>query len=266
MRKQVMIGSLVLTLAVLLASGFAYANPRVSLVPQGFGFKGIDSVKVGENVIFQMYFVNDENLKFMFAHGFRIYSPDGAVWSGPVRLDTTTGLIPSSNFDLALKGQVRRGGGEDTLGTIGAIIYTDGIPAYFNGPSFSIHIGSFSESDIGKHICIDSSWYWPGNEWQWLTPQSAGLIKRIPDWTGPYCFTIIRCCNGMSGDLGAVGTDNYIPDIGDLGRIIDYLFGGKLMSTCPGEVDLDRSGAIDINDMQKLTDFLFESQQLPSCP
>ena len=267
MRKQVLIGSLILTVAVLLASGLAFANPRVSLVHQGFGYKGFDSVRVNEDIIFQLYFVNDENLNFNFALGFRIYSPDGAVWSGPVSLDKTTGLIPASNFDGALVGLVSHGIGVDTIGVGGIYMQGEGLPAYFNGPAFSFHIGSFSEADIGKQICVDSTWFRPVNNWKWVGMNyDIGQVTKYPDWTGPYCFTIVRCCNGMSGVLGAVGTDNYIPDISDLGRIIDFLFGGIPMSTCPGEVDLDRSGSVDINDLQRLTEFLFASQQLPSCP
>ncbi len=264
MRRAVITALVVVAAAMLLAPLASHANPRVSVVHQGFGYKGTDSVRVNEDVIFQLYLNNDENFNFMVQHGFRIYSPDGAVWSGPVRWDTLAGVIPRSNFDLTLGTRVRRGVGEDTACLIAAFVETPGIPPNFSGPVWSIHIGSFTEADIGKRICIDSAWYPPAGKWFWCGINGAN--GTYPDWGGPYCFTITRCCNGMSGDAGASGSPDYVPSIGDLQYFIDNLFGGQPMSTCPGEVDFDHSGSVDINDLQMMVEFLFSGAQLPNCP
>ncbi len=264
MRKTVTVATVGLIALALLAPAIAHANPGVRIVGYGFGFKGSDSVRVNEDVIFQMYLINNENLNFMIQHGFRIYSPDGAVWSGPVHWDTQIGQVPASNFDLALGTKVLHGISEDTAGMLGAYERTPGVPPYFNGPAYGINIGSFTEADIGRHICIDSAWFPPGGQWYWCGIN--GNNSRYPDWSGPYCFTITRCCNGMSGDIGGAGTAEHIPDISDLNRMIEYLFSGIPMSTCQGEVDLDRSGAVDINDLDTMVEFLFNLAALPNCP
>lgn len=264
MRKSVVTTIVGLVAVALLAPAIADANPSVRIVGHGFGLKGTDSVRVSEDVIFQMYLTNDENLNFMVQHGFRVYSPDGAVWSGPVRWDMQIGQVPASNFDVALLGKVLHGVSEDTACMLGAYMNTPGLPPYFSGGAFGIHIGSFAEGDIGRHICIDSAWYPPAGKWFWCGLN--GSNPRYPDWNGPYCFTITRCCNGMSGDAGGAGTADYIPDLSDLNRMVDYLFGGIPMSTCPGEVDFDGSGAVDINDLDRMVEYLFNLERLPNCP
>jgi hypothetical protein len=264
MRKSTLVALTAALAAILLVVAAAEANPGVRIVSQGFGFKGTDSVRIDEDVIFQMYLINDENLNFMVQHGFRIYSPDGAVWSGPVRWDTLAGQVPGSNFDVAFFTNVRHGVSEDTACMLGAFFKGAGLPPYFSGPTWAIHIGSFTEADIGRHICIDSAWYPPGGRWFWCGLN--GINPRYPDWSGPYCFTITRCCNGVAGDMRGNGSAGYVPDISDLTAMIDYLFGDLPMSTCPGEVDLDGSGSVDIEDLQVMGQYIFDSGSMPNCP
>ncbi|HVP06872.1 MAG TPA: thrombospondin type 3 repeat-containing protein [Candidatus Acidoferrum sp.] len=72
------------------------------------------------------------------------------------------------------------------------------------------------------------------------------------------------CCHGTRGNLDADPAD--IVDLGDLTALIDYLFNGQSLSSCPEENDVDGSGEVDISDLTTLVDFLFSGSPLPNCP
>ncbi len=72
------------------------------------------------------------------------------------------------------------------------------------------------------------------------------------------------CCKNKTGNID--GDSGDLTDITDLSVMVDYLFAGGSISTCPEENDVDRSSAVDISDLSLLVDFLFSGASLPSCP
>ncbi|HUV29518.1 MAG TPA: C25 family cysteine peptidase [Acidobacteriota bacterium] len=82
------------------------------------------------------------------------------------------------------------------------------------------------------------------------------------DGTGDAC-----CCTGLTGNIDADPQD--VTDIGDLTRLIGYLFIAGDPLPCPAEANTngDSPGDIDIGDLTVLIDFLFISATpLSPCP
>ena len=90
----------------------------------------------------------------------------------------------------------------------------------------------------------------------------------VPSWDGPHCFTITdKCCVGLTGNVDGDPTD--FVDLGDLTRMITYLFYGFDAPPCMAEANLDGDpeGIIDLGDLTALIDYLFISFTLPAeCP
>ena len=234
----------------------AYGQPAgtISLESVAGEFGG-DSIQIGVNVVFSLRYTNAFENSWNISNGFVINSPDGADWSGPVFGDTISGLIPSSNFDAIFVMNSFIGTAiprRDTIGIAGAFITGEGLPPGFDGVPYSIAIGQFVGADIGKHICIDTSFFRTGGYWKWAAP--GGLVE-YPEWDGPYCFTIGHCCDGVTGD--ADGDNAGTADISDLIFIIDYLFRAGPPSVCFGEADVDGNCAVDISDLTYLIDHMF---------
>ncbi|MEW6051167.1 MAG: hypothetical protein AB1644_08935 [Candidatus Zixiibacteriota bacterium] len=152
-----------------------------------------DTVKTETPITFKLRFTNPEALNFSISNGFEIYSPDGAEWDHlSVAGDTLTGAIPRSNWDLQFAMNVFLGAGvppADTVGILGAKINGVGLPSLFNGVPYGIKIGSLTNANDGKHICLDSAWFRPGGTWKWV---ASGGINRYPTWGGPYCYYIYQ--------------------------------------------------------------------------
>ncbi len=81
------------------------------------------------------------------------------------------------------------------------------------------------------------------------------------DGSGDLC----DCCQFITGNVDNDPSD--ITDIGDLTRLIDYLFIGNEEPECPWEADVDNNPGIDIGDLTRLIDYLFISYEpLADCP
>jgi len=121
-------------------------------------------------------------------NGFRVYSPDGAVWN-PVFGDTLSFGWPEM-FDLvwSIKPFGVTGSGADTIGFGGARQDSSGLPDGFDEVVFTLST-EVSANQHGKTICIDSSFFPPSGWWMWAHGNGAG--SSFPDWDGPYCFTIV---------------------------------------------------------------------------
>ena len=94
------------------------------------------------------------------------------------------------------------------------------------------------------------------NEWL-QAPEEGPVIRTI--YSG--------CCIGTTGNVD--GDPDEIIDIGDLTRLIDYLFISYEEPECMPEANVDGStdGVVDIGDVTKLIDYLFISFTPPaSCP
>ncbi|MBU8934867.1 MAG: T9SS type A sorting domain-containing protein [candidate division Zixibacteria bacterium] len=121
-------------------------------------------------------------------HGFRVYSPDGAQWSY-TSIDTT-GTLGFDQFDLAVfsYGINVDGAPADTVAFGGLTLTHSGLTSGFDDVAYTISLGSFEASDIGKTICIDSAFFPPAGRWVWSV---EGQNAYSPPFGGPYCYTIV---------------------------------------------------------------------------
>ena len=225
--------------------------------------------------------------KYLTSNGFKIYSPDGADW-GSVQgaaLAPFSGVTwdylfvnhfhktgGSGNFGLPLSVAGGNATGHDTAVVLLAGVNGQtgrGLPAGFNNLVLSITFNT-SSGDAGLHLCIDTCKQAPGAAWEWAN--SDGLIE--PTWSGTRCF-LINCCSGRVGDVNSEGGDE--PTIGDIARLIGYLFLSDVQPDCLGESDVNLSGInvyppqgwddVTIGDIALLIDYLFISHPaLADCP
>ncbi|HUV29468.1 MAG TPA: SBBP repeat-containing protein [Acidobacteriota bacterium] len=88
---------------------------------------------------------------------------------------------------------------------------------------------------------------------------NPGQEDNDGDGTGNAC-----CCANGTGNVD--GDPGEIVDIGDLTRLIGYLFISQDPLGCPGEanIDGDEAGVVDIGDLTKLIDYLFISNTPPA--
>ncbi|UCC44406.1 MAG: hypothetical protein JSU65_00305, partial [Candidatus Zixiibacteriota bacterium] len=78
----------------------------------------------------------------------------------------------------------------------------------------------------------------------------------------PGCTSLCGCCIGLTGNVD--GDPNDICDIGDLTKLIDFLFISYTPPECMEEANCDGLGSVDIGDLTKLIDFLFISYTPPA--
>ncbi len=121
-------------------------------------------------------------------NGFRVYSPNGATWNTTVG-DTLSSLVWGDAFDLTFNINYFsvNGAGADTVAFGGSKLFGNGLPTGFVDTAYSLRIGPVNSSHLGKTICIDSSFFPPVGYWVWAP---TGTSTIIPDWYGPYCFTV----------------------------------------------------------------------------
>ena len=191
-------------------------------------------------------------------NGYRLYSPTGTLFT----LDSAKwkpGIDWASMYDGGIFVNVFSGFGEDTIGFGGFRLNMQGIPDGFYDVAHVIYLTPFPESAIGGEFCIDTTWYPPSKPWLWST--TCGT--RIPFWSGPHCYTIGPCCVGERGDVNVDGS----LDVGDITRLVDYLFGGGEEPGCPLEADVNASSGTDVADLTYLVDYLFGGGPAPpDCP
>ena len=147
--------------------------------------------------------------------------------------------------------------------------FTDAMPTGFNDVVYDITFTS-TVADHGKHICIDTSSQIPGAAWEWAN--ADGLL--IPDWSASQCW-LISCCEGKVGNVDGLGGET--PTVGDISKIVDFLFVTGSPLPCLEEADVDLSGTlvsppldgfdITVGDIALLIDHLFISgAPLHDCP
>ncbi|MCK4372541.1 MAG: hypothetical protein KAW61_05310, partial [candidate division Zixibacteria bacterium] len=157
------------------------------------GGKG-GTILCGEPVTFNVHLYNySENIIKAITNGFRLYSPDGAEWETPVYYSTGA-LEPYLDYAFVVNGLGVDGIGEDTITLGGIAMYEPGIPIGFDDVVAKIET-QFDAAQVGKTFCIDSTYFPPSGYWLWA--YTGGSL--IPDWGGPYCWTIAEpppCCVG----------------------------------------------------------------------
>lgn len=120
------------------------------------------------------------------ANGFRVYSDDGAEWSGLVGDTVYVGFRSLFDLIFAIQTFSVTGNGADTVGFGGSKMFNTGLPAGFDEEAYSITVGPIETAHHGKTICLDSSYYPPTGSWKW-----AGATDAFPDWDGPHCYTVV---------------------------------------------------------------------------
>ncbi len=121
------------------------------------------------------------------SNGFRAYSPDGATWD-VIDLRGKEHLDPTNFYFLDVIEYPGFPAAGDTVGFGAFGIY--GLPAGSYYPAFEIVLGPFDATDVGKTVCIDSTYFGTGdNPWLWW---SKNRDRIWPAWGGPYCFTIAQ--------------------------------------------------------------------------
>ena len=96
-----------------------------------------------------------------------------------------------------------------------------------------------------------------------ITVYNPDQLDTDEDNIGDACES---CCIGVTGNVDC--SEEQIPDISDITRLIDYLYLSHTELCCPAEADVDVSGGEpDIADITYLIDFLYLSHKaLPDCP
>ncbi|MCM2271960.1 MAG: right-handed parallel beta-helix repeat-containing protein [candidate division Zixibacteria bacterium] len=164
--------------------------------------------------------------------GFKVSSPDGAIWYSTL-IDSAG---PNVNFENAFikyfdivyanwSGPTMGGDGTnpDTVGILGAGMpskTTKRLPVDYNDTSLAIVIDLHDNLSVGKQICIDSCFWGVGGTWRWV---GASLTDYTPTFTGlpgqpysdgeferfgsGYCFTLVSGTPPDSGDVIRVPAD-----------------------------------------------------------
>lgn len=193
-----------------------------------------------------------------YSNGFRIYSPDGAVWSNlsarfaeswpgsEVWADRMIQLFPAPGDEA------------DTVAFGGFIITGSGLLPGFSDSAFVIEFNALAADNAsGLHICIDSvTVFSPGVPWTW---SAFGGPEVQPAWSGPECFAlqVPFGCVGPTGDVNH-SSEREI-DLSDLTYLVNYLFlsGPPPLYYGEGNTDGDPGCTIDISDLTRLVNHLF---------
>ncbi|UCC44617.1 MAG: T9SS type A sorting domain-containing protein, partial [Candidatus Zixiibacteriota bacterium] len=164
----------------------------------------------GNTHVFSLRVTNNSANLYNTSNGFRVFSDDGATWT------TTTGAWLNNFDDLFTNVYINPfdvdGAGSDTIGFAGVSFGApDGLPPGYNDLAFQITIGPTALADVGKHICIDSSWYRPGGTWKWadLDTQNPPVY---PDWSGQKCYRIMDPVSAESQQVTLAGVTNTYQD------------------------------------------------------
>lgn len=222
-----------------------------------------DSIAIGNTTFFLKFTMPDSSGIAAFNFIFSVSSPDGATWS------QFNGMkIPGSgNYSNSIVDQIgyrdANGQGSDTVAWV-FICQPPLTPIWpAEAVPFSISF-TLDESSIGKTICLDSATTAPqAHLWSWVQTNNGSISS--PDWGGPYCFTITRCCLGKRGNFH--GDLSESPNVDDLTHLILYMFNGGTPPACLTEVDLDATGTVNVHDLVTLVAWMFNgAPQPPVCP
>ena len=283
--------SIALVLVVIISVGAGSAFAQTAITVESVTNLTDDSTLAGgvdQAIVLRYDLTGAPAGKFYWpANGWIIYSPDGADW-GYVQASTLPAFEAvgwphlfanhfnktggTGSFGLPQTSGAGNVTGQDTAGVVLAALFSepgDGLAAGYDDLVIQIEF-STRRVDDDLHICIDTSTQVPGGSWEWANPDGA----IIPDWSGAQCW-VIGCCAGMVGDVNGVGGDE--PTVGDISRLIDFLFITRTPLDCLEEADINQSGTninppldeddITIADVSLLIDHLFISKvPLAECP
>ncbi|MBD3332213.1 PKD domain-containing protein, partial [candidate division GN15 bacterium] len=250
-RKSMKVMGLSLLILILVAPLAGYCASISLDDVDGGPWLASDTISAETEIVFYLRVTNTtEDQITGLSNGFRVYSPDGAVWD--TTIGDTIGDIGGAMYDgiFTINGFGIDGVGADTLGFGGFSIGHSGIEPGFDQVEYTITIGPIANEDAGLTVCIDSTFYPPTNIWLWSS--YAGINAYYPDWDGPHCFTVVEFVD-PDGDGWGIGEDNcpsvYNPDQADT----DDDDVGDACDNCvdvanPDQDDFDGDGLGDLCD------------------
>ncbi len=184
--------SVLCAVVLLVAVATAAAQDGIISVYKVDGYVGGTAVRAGTDLRFLMRFNNNTGQKCDVSNGYKLSSPDGAVWDSTT-IDSIGPIVEgesryfSKYFDIAYAffEYSCDGVGEDTVGMIGAGTGTKPVrqmPIGFNDSVYTITVWfDGDKSSAGKHICIDTTFYGIAGTWVWV---GKDLTKYYPALQG----------------------------------------------------------------------------------
>ena len=253
--------SIVVVISVLLLAASPVAAQGSISLDHVDGMSEPGRLLAGHPITFHIRLTNSSTFDLLGStNGFRVYSPDGGVWS-PIVADTA-GIGWSEIFDGGFFFTPRSvtGAGADTVGFGGFALLKPGIVAGFDQVVFTIST-QIDISENGKTFCLDSSYYPPAGYWFWSHSTNG---NSVPNWDGPHCFVASGCCIGMRGNID--NDPGGATDISDLVYLVDFMFTSGPGPPCFDEADINGDGAptLDISDLVHLVDYMFTSGPPPA--
>ena len=198
------------------------------------------------------------------SNGFRVFlSSDGTVGGmlnpGPGFIspvgDSISGMFETYGYSYTIQYFSNDGFGADTLGFGG---FTFGPPSLNEGSAWTITTQIENNAE-GYYLCLDSSFFPPGNPWLWVAGDEGGNV--YPSWDGPHCYLIENGCikRGDANHDGSVLVDDFV-------LLRNYLFFGGSTPISLDEGDVNGDGSILVNDLVMLVNYLFKGGDAPpSC-
>jgi len=188
-----------LTFASLMMLSFAPAYGASEIVLDDVtGLYYGDTVNTGCLVQFTFRLTNtDGNTIAGLSNGFRVWMQRNGAYTDnfdPITYDTLPiGWDTLFDLDFGIYAFSVDGVGADTVGFVGARLFSPGIPDGFDQQVWRVRATPYMQGD-GDTLCIDSSFFPPGGSWLWATTP-GGVV--YPAWYGPYCFHVNMCPCGV---------------------------------------------------------------------
>ena len=227
------------------------------------GLYAPDTVLAESTLVFHFTLTTDDTVYHGITNGFRIWSDDGAAWDtlyGAWSADITDSMF----YYRVVPYRLVHGSVADTLGFAGFVYSSgDGLPRDTTLDYATLSVGPMGLEDVGKTICIDSSFYQPAGKWMW-SPKLVdwNLMGIRPGWDGPRCYTIIAtpdCCQNR----GDVDDNSVVADVQDLIYLNDYVNSGGPPPPCQAQADVNGDGEVDASDVQYLQAYMFSGGPAP---
>jgi hypothetical protein len=226
MKRNVFTYIMCLAVLATFAGSSALAGQGRISIDRVVGRLTADTVQAGETLRFILKYDNTGTVgvgsKCDVSNGWRISSPDGAVWDsvlldslGPVNIDNENLFLVKFNQTGGI-GNFIRGDGAPTADSIGFIgagnpgSASRQLPITWNDTCLQIYVYFHDASSHSKHICIDSAFFGTGGSWKWVVSNVNPPVDYFPEWVGlagqtydhangGYCFLLWDQAQGVDG-------------------------------------------------------------------
>jgi len=230
-----------------------YGIPTIYLFDITSGSIESSILECGQPVNLRFNVANEYNTGIQaMANAFRIYSPDGAAWN-------TTDAVWAANsgwrdiFNLMVFDTAYIGDDVDTMVFAGVNLSGGAFLPGEVKEAWNIKLSVDCDNE-GRTICIDSIDQMSALVWLWQGTSDT----YYPPWSGPYCLSVIKCCEGLRGNVNGDETN---ADITDLLYLVNYMFQNGPDPVCMSEANIngDAAASIDITDLTAMVAYMFAS-------